>query len=64
MAFDMMDFLANKVYAYMDDYDKASWSAYEALKVVHDVQKHDGIKLNVHEVYEIIAEMIAQDEEE
>ena len=58
MAFDMIDFLGNKVYAWMDESDKAAWSFDEALKVVHDVQKRDGINLNVHEVYEIIAEMI------
>lgn len=64
MAFDTADFLGNKVYAYMDESDKAAWSFYEALRVVHDVRLRDGISLNPHETYEIIADMIAQDEEE
>ena len=64
MVFDTADFLVNKVYAYMDESDKAAWSFYEALRVVHDVRMRDGIRLNPHETYEIIADMIAQDEEE
>ena len=63
MAFYLCDFLLNKVYSYMDESDKSAWSFDEAQKVVQDVRLHDGIELNPHEVYEIIREMIEQDEE-
>ena len=64
MAFDLCDFLLIKVYSFMDESDKSAWSFYEAMNVVRDVRLHDGIELNPHEVYEIIREMIEQDEEE
>ena len=62
--FDLPAFLLNKVYSYMDEDDIAGWTWEEAQNVVHDIRLYDGIEADVDEVFETIAEFIAQDAEE
>ena len=58
--FDLCAFLLGKVYGYMDAEDIEHWCVGDARDVVHDLTLF-GIEADADEVYEIIAEFIAQD---
>ena len=62
-AFDLPGFLLGEVYGNMDAEDAAHWCAGDACDVARDLEK-DGIEADALEIYEIVAEFIAQDEEE
>ncbi len=59
-AIDLPGFLLGKVYVYMDSEDIANWCVKDAEDVAHDL-KLDGISADTQEIYETIAEFIAQD---
>ena len=62
-AFDLPGFLLGEVYGNMDAEDAAHWCVGDAGDVARDLEK-EGIEADALEIYEIIAEFIAQDEEE
>ena len=61
--FDLPSFLLGEVYGNMDDEDIANWCIDDADDVAHDLRL-DGIEADTMDIYEIIAEFIAQDAEE
>ena len=62
--------LIAKLYGYMDKEEKAAWSLEEAEKLVEAQKRYEqecgGVQLSMDacEIFEIIAEFIAQDAEE
>ena len=62
-AFDLPSFLLGGVYGNMVNEDIAHWCIADAESVAHDLAL-DGIVADTHEIYETIAEFIAQDAEE
>ncbi len=61
--FDLPAFLLGKLYPHMDEGDCANWNRIEAEAMAHDLLL-DGIDADAEEIYELIAEFIAQDAEE
>ena len=61
--FDLPAFLLGKLYPHMGEEDCVSWNYTEAEALAHDLLL-DGIDADADEIYEIIAEFIAQDAEE
>ncbi len=62
-AFDLPGFLLGEVYGNMNDGDIAHWCIDDAADVAHDLAL-EGIDADPQEIYETIAEFIAQDAEE
>ena len=62
-AFDLQVYLLGEVYGNMSDEDIAHWSISDAEDVAHDLAL-EGIEADTQEIYETIAEFIAQDAEE
>ena len=61
--FDLPAFLLGEIYPNMDAEECAAWSIADARDLSHDLQK-DGIEADAEEIYETIAEFIAQDAED
>ena len=61
--FDLPAHLLGTIYPQMDEDEKANWSLAEAETLAHDLLL-DGIDTDTEEIYEIIAEFIAQDADE
>ena len=61
--FDLTVYLFDKVFAFMDEEDKALWTPEEAENVANDIDWNDGIEADPDEVYDTIAAFIAQEEE-
>lgn len=62
-AFDLPAFLLGEVYGNMNNVDIAHWCIDAAADVAHDLAL-EGIDADPQEIYETIAEFIAQDTEE
>ena len=62
-AFDLPAYLLDEIYPQMDDDDKKHWCLQDADEIAYDLAR-DGIGADADEIYEIIAEFIAQDAEE
>ncbi len=58
--FDLPGFLLGEVYGNMNDEDIAHWCVDDADDVAHDLWL-DGIEADAMDIYEIVAEFIAQD---
>lgn len=61
--FDLPAFLLGEVYGSMSAEDISAWSAEEAEAIAHDLSLR-GIEADATEIYEIVAEFIAQDADE
>ena len=61
--FDLPAHLLGNIYPQMDEDDCANWSFAEAETLAHDLLL-DGIDADAEEIYETIAEFIAQDADE
>lgn len=61
--FDLPAHLLGSIYPQMDEADREGWNRIEAEALAHDLLL-DGIVADTDEIYEIIAEFIAQDAEE
>ena len=59
-SFDLCAYLLGQAYCNMDSYDIEHWCIEDARGIVHDLGLF-GIDADADEVYEIIAEFIAQD---
>lgn len=58
--FDLPAFLLDKLYPHMDEDGRTNWNIIEAETLAHDLLL-DGVDADAGEIYEIIAEFIAQD---
>ena len=58
--FDLTAHLLGNIYPQMDETDCANWNRIEAEALAHDLLL-EGIDADAKEIYEIIAEFIAQD---
>lgn len=61
--FDLPAHLLGNIYPQMDEDEKANWSLEEAEALAQDLLL-DGIDADAEEIYETIAEFIAQDADE
>ena len=60
IGFDPPEFLLGKVFPLMGEDEIKNWCIEEANALSYDLKK-DGIDVNPSEIYELIAEYIAQD---